>query len=129
MKNLDYNEGGSNPETMSSKKLKMWLPVDPPNTNGEYIGELIIENGQFVATGETKEDTQWLYQQLQQIWSPQLGVPVWKKEGDEFAVDKDGKYIIDKYVHHANCEADELLEAVFDYIRSMGVFKVELADK
>lgn len=128
-KDYDADEQNLTKEKMSKKKLKVWLSNNPPATNGEYVGEFLIENNQFVANGKTDGDSKWLYHQLENIWSPQLGVPVWKKEGDKFAEDEKGRYIIEKYVNHGNCSADELLEAVYDYIRSMGVFKVELVDK
>jgi len=134
MENKDYNaddasEQNLTKEKMSKKTLKVWLSKNPPATNGEYVGELFIDKDQFVAKGETDGDSKWLYHQLENIWSPQLGVPVWKKEKDKFVENDKGQYIIEKYVNHGNCSADELLEAVYDYIRSMGVLKVELIDK
>ena len=134
MKETGYNTGDQSEkdigkERMSKKTLKVWLSKNPPYTDNEYIGELFIDNDQFVAKGETADDTKWLNHMLETIWETQRGVPSFRKSPDGFAHDEKGKLIIEKYLNHINATADELLESVYDYFKAFGVMKVELNDR
>jgi len=57
------------------KTVKFWLPKG----QGGYMGEVYIDNGQFVVVGETNEDTVWLNRKLSSVWMPQMGIPTFKK--------------------------------------------------
>lgn len=129
MENLDSAEKDTNPEITSKKTLKMWLPKKPPYRSGGYIGEIYIDNNQFVAEGETEDDTVFLNRRIEHLWYPQLGIPVWKKKGDEFVKDSNGRFILEKYVNQGNSSPDELLEAIYNYTLSMRSFRVELVDR
>lgn len=117
-----------NVEKKSGKTVKFWLP-ESREGRGEYIGEIFIENNQFVAHGQTDEDTDWLNKKLADIWIPQRGIPIFKKEGSGFQQDSEGRYVADGYQNHGNCTPDELLESLYDYTRSMGVFKVSFEER
>jgi hypothetical protein len=121
-------EPEDNLEKNSRKTVKFWLP-ESKEGRGEYIGEIYVENGQFVALGKTTEDTSWLDKKLQNIWVPQRGIPIFKKNGAEFEKDANQRYKIDSYRNHGNCTADELLDGLYDYVRSMVVFKVSFEDR
>lgn len=57
------------------KTVKFWLPKG----QGGYMGEVYIDNGQFVVVGETNEDTVWLNRKLSSVWMPQMGIPTFKE--------------------------------------------------
>jgi len=125
MAQLDTMGAPEAAENNSSKTVKFWLPQTKEG-RGEYVGEIYVENGEFVAKGVTPEDTDWLNKKLANFWIPQRGIPVFKKHGEEFEKDQDNKYVIESYRSHGNCTADELVEAVYSYTAAMGVFKVAL---
>ncbi len=113
-------------ENNSSKTLKIYLS---DKSGGDLIGDIFIENGKFVTVGDENEDTVWLNQKLEHLWEPQAGIPVYKQVEGEFIRDDNGKYIHEKYANHGNCTADELLKALYDYMRAFGSFKFELKDR
>ncbi len=91
-----------------------------------YIGEFYVTGGELQVKGVDDENRDFLLQRLQNVWVPQQGLPVLKKDGDRFAEDEKGHYIVEKYVNATNASPDELVEAIYDYTRALGIFRVEL---
>ena len=99
------------------------------SSEGMYLGEVYIDRGQFATEGTNQYTTAWLDKLIDRVWERQRGIPTFRKEGVGFSRGQDGRYILDKYLHHGNCSSDELLEAFYDYHRAFGVYGVEIVDK
>jgi hypothetical protein len=110
----------------STETLRIFLPDED---GGECIGEIYIEEGLFVAVGEEADDTAWLLRKLEHTWVPQAGIPVFEQTNGTFTQGPDGRYIRLRYANHLNSTADELLRALFDYLRAFGGFRFEMSER
>lgn len=111
-------------EKNSKNKVAFYL-ANKPSQEG-YIGEFYVANGELQVKAQDEEGRQFLLQRLQHVWVPQRGLPVLRKDGARFAEDEKGHYIVEKYVNATNATPDELVEAIYDYTRALGIFRVEL---
>lgn len=119
MKNFENN---MNLETSSCQKIRIWRKYGENQEKSFPIGEIWFEGDSFVVKGNEEV----LRGILTRMAMPLRGVPVLKKKKGQLAINKKGQYTIDRYINHTNAQPDELVEAVYEYLGSMGGYKVKL---
>jgi hypothetical protein len=127
MEHTDTADSRENAEKNSLKKVVFYLSDTEEDKKSEgYLGEFFVVGGEVKLKASSPNESDLLMGRLDNIWVPQLGFPVLKKTANgEFARNERKKLVIDKYVLPVN-SPDEFIEALYDYTKAMGVYKVEL---
>jgi hypothetical protein len=112
-------------EKNSSKKVLVWSRS--PNQEEDYIGSIFIKDGKIMTEAKTEEEKIFLFDLFSDQWIPQSGIPLLKKDSaGGFEKNDQGKFITEAYAHFGSHSIDEVLEAFYDFLRAMEVFRVEL---